>query len=130
MKFCKFGLFSALLMVCLPAVAQTSKKMLVNIPFNFIAEGKSLPAGHYCVENPSHALLSISNDQVGAFMRTDPVESPRKEHRPSLVFLQTGGEYSLIEIWSEGHLGRHVPRSKTKQTLVAEGAKYVEIGAE
>jgi len=47
-KFRKFSLFLALVMaVCLPAVAQTA--MRVNIPFNFIAAGKSLPAGQYMV---------------------------------------------------------------------------------
>jgi hypothetical protein len=133
MKICKLSLFAAVLMgFCLPAVAQTM--MVVNIPFNFIAAGKSLPAGHYKIERIQHdtsrSWLSISDDHVSRFMLTNPVESPKKAHHPSLVFLQAGGEYSLIQVWSEGHFGRDVLKSKVKQTLVAEGAKYVEIGAE
>ena len=46
MKFCKASLFVALLVVaCLPVAAQA--QIQLNIPFNFFAAGKSLPAGHY-----------------------------------------------------------------------------------
>jgi hypothetical protein len=135
MKFCKFTLFSLLIAFCLPAVAQTA--MRVDIPFDFIAAGKSLPAGHYRIQRVQHMDASnwlITNDHVGTFMLTDPIESLGKAHRPSVVFLRADGEYSLIQIWTEEHSGRDVPRSKVKQTLVSEGAKegakYIEIGAE
>lgn len=43
MKFCKFGLFFALLAaMCLPAAAQ---ELHVDVPFTFVAGGKTLPAG-------------------------------------------------------------------------------------
>jgi hypothetical protein len=131
MKFCKFSLFLALVMaVCLPAVAQTA--MRVDIPFNFIAGGKSLPAGHYMVVRVFSRDLSawqIYNDKGGAGFLSNSVQSTQP-HGQSLVFLQEGGAYSLMQIWNGGEFGREVMRSKVKQTLVAEGSKYVEIGAE
>jgi len=105
----------------------------VDIPFNFIAAGKILPAGHYSVVpvfREDRAAWRISNDQASALVLTNSVESPRTEHGRSLVFLQAGGAFSLVEIWDMGHLGREVLRSNVKQTLVAQGGKYVEIGAE
>jgi len=131
MKFCKFSLFVALFAaVCLPAGAQTTLR--VNIPFNFVAAGKSLPAGQYRVrslDRPDNAWV-ISNYQVGAVMLTKRVESPEKIHRPSLVFLQAGGSYSLIQIWNGEHSGRDVPKENVKKTLVAdESGKFVEIAA-
>ena len=133
MKFCKFSLFVGLFAaVCLPAGAQT-QTLKVNIPFNFVAAGKSLPAGQYRVTSlvqPDTAWV-ISNDQVGAVMLTSRVESPQKTHRPSLVFLQAGGAYSLVQFWNEDHSGRDVPKANVKKTLVADqGGKFVEIGAE
>ena len=116
MKFCKFGLLVALFAaVCLPAGAQTALK--VNIPFNFVAAGKSLPAGEYRVTTlaKSDSEWVITNDQVGAVMLTKRVESPEKIHRPSLVFLQAGGSYSLIQIWNGEHSGRDVPKENVKQ---------------
>jgi hypothetical protein len=133
MKFCKFSLFLALVMaVCLPAVAQTA--MRVDIPFNFIAGGKSLPAGRYMVvrvfsgDQAKSWRIYNDKDAVAGFL-SNAVESAQP-HGHSLVFLQEGGAYSLIQIWNGGKFGREVMRSKVKQTLVAEGSKYVEIGAE
>ena len=136
MKFCKVSLFFALLVaVCLPAVAQTA--MRVDIPFNFIAGGKSLPAGHYIVahvfgsDNVAWKISDVSDDHATVGFLSNSVQSSQA-HRPSLVFLQAGGAYSLIQIWTGQKLGREVFRSKVKQTLVSEGVKdkYVEIGAE
>jgi hypothetical protein len=134
MKFCKVSLFFALLgAFCLPAVAQNA--LQVNIPFNFIAAGKSLPAGHYRVVrlSTSSVVWYISDNHTSAIMLTDPAESSQKVHHPSLIFRQAGGTYSLMQIWNE-RSGREVPQVKVKQTLVSKDdskdVKYVEIGAE
>jgi hypothetical protein len=131
MKFCKVTLFFALLVAfCLPVVAQTS--MRVDIPFTFIAGGKSLPAGRYTVApalNSNHTAWRISNDHAAVMVLSDAIES-QQAHRHGLVFLRTGGAYSLTEIWNEGHFGRETLKSNVKQTLVAKGGKYVDIGAE
>jgi hypothetical protein len=133
MKFCTLSLFLALLVAaCLPAAAQTDGLRL-NIPFNFIVLGKTLPAGHYEVKRAlyaNNAAWVICGDQVTATAVTHSVESPRMAHALSLVFLKAGDQYSLVQIWDEEHFGRELPRSNVKQTLVAEGGKYVEIGAE
>jgi len=132
MRLCKVSLFFALLVaVCLPAVAQTGVQL--DIPFNFVAAGKILPAGHYTVVpvfGDDHATWRISNDHDCVMMLTNLAQSPQTAHRPSLVFLHAGEAYSLVQIWPGGHLGREVFRSNVKQTLVAQGGKYVEIGAE
>jgi hypothetical protein len=134
MKFCRVSLFFALLVaVCLPAVGQTA--MRVDIPFNFIALGKSLPAGHYRVARVpnSNSLWYLSDDHNGVIMNTSLVDSTQKAHGPSLVFLRAGGAYSLIQIWN-GNSGVDVPQWKVKQALVSKdeskGDKYIEIAAE
>ena len=137
MKFCKVSLFFALLVaVCLPAMGQTA--MRVDIPFNFVAVGKSMPAGHYRVARygtPSGQMWSISDEQdrTVMIMNTNQAESSQKAHRPSLVFRQAGGTYSLIQIW-DWDSGRDVFQSHVKHTLVSKDEsksdKYVEIAAE
>jgi hypothetical protein len=136
MKFCKVSLFFALLVaLCLPVVGQTA--MRVNIPFNFVAGGKSLPAGRYMVApefSQDLTAWSISNDHLAAMLITNQADSTQQAHRSSLVFLQAGGTYSLVQIWDGKGLGRDTLRSKVKQTLVSKdesnGNKYIEIGAE
>jgi len=134
MKFCKASLFLALLVaVCLPAIAQA--QIHVNIPFNFFAAGKSLPAGHYQVErlfDGNFAAWRLVNDDGQAtVVLTNSVQSLKTEHPPSLVFRNTGTTYSLIQIWTTEHFGRDLPlREKVKTTLIAETDKYVVIEAE
>ena len=133
MKFCKISVFFALLVAaCLPVVGQTAIR--VDIPFNFVAAGKSLPAGHYRVARVpiSKCAWYISNGHISANMLT-LAESTRNSHRPSLVFLRAGGTYSLVKIRTD-YSGWDIPQSKVKQTLVSkDGSKvgdYIEIGSE
>jgi hypothetical protein len=134
MKLCKVSLFIALFVgVCLPALGQ--KTMWVNIPFNFIAAGKSLPAGHYrVVRLPLQGdAWYISNDVTGVSMITNPVDSSRKVHASCLIFRQAGGTYSLMQIWNS-RSGQDVPQQNVKQHLVSQvdskDVQYVEIGTE
>jgi hypothetical protein len=131
MKVFKVSLFFALLVaVCLPAVSQTQVRL--DIPFDFTAAGKSLPAGHYTVAPAwptDHGSWRIYNDHASVVVFTSWVKSPQTSHLPSLVFLQSGVGYSLVQIWPSEHSGLDVVRSKTKQTFVAESGKYVEIAA-
>jgi hypothetical protein len=131
MKFCKVSLFLALLVAaCLPAVAQTALR--VEIPFNFIASGKSLPAGHYNVWRSTDFAWCLSDGHNNVYMITSPIDSSEKAHGPSLLFLRAGGTYSLIQIWDRLS-GVDVQRSKVKQTLVSKDEskhdEYIEIAA-
>ena len=107
MRIWKASLFLFLLMgVCLPAVAQT--QIQANIPFNFLAAGKSLPAGHYAVVrvfDSDEIAWRISNQQGGmAVLLTNSVLSPGKPHQPSLVFHCTGTTCSLSNSGRKGIL--------------------------
>jgi hypothetical protein len=131
MKFCKFSLFFALFAaVCLPAAAQT--RLELNIQFNFVAAGKSLPAGHYSVATGwgDRRAWFISNDHTSVSVLSHAMHSSDTTHGPSVVFFQSGGTYSLVEIWDGTHAGQELLKSNVKQTLVAEGGKYVAIAAE
>ncbi|HXZ32916.1 MAG TPA: hypothetical protein VEH30_11595 [Terriglobales bacterium] len=132
MKCCKISVFLVLFAaVCLPATAQTGIK--VNVPFDFIAAGKTLPAGQYeimPVWNNDNVAWQIFNTQGSAMLLTNSIESPRVAHRPSLVFSQAGERYFLVQIWSTQHFGRQMMLSNTKRTLVADNGQLVEIGTE
>jgi hypothetical protein len=126
-------LFALLVAVTLPAVAQA--QLQVNIPFIFTVAGKALPAGQYRVARVfemNQTVWRVSNWRgVGAMILTNPVESVSRAHPPSMVFLAAGGTYSLVEFWPTAKSGRELLlKPKVKTTILAEGAKYVEIGAE
>ncbi len=138
MKLFKVSLFFALLIaLCLPAVAQT--QLLVDVPFNFVADGRSLPAGEYRV---SRAFLwgddgwRIHGTKGSAAMITNGVQSRGKAHRPSMVFVHTSDGYSLAQIWTSEHDGHELQlRPSVKTIILTEEKKgikspqYVEIAS-
>ena len=131
MKFCKVSLFLALLVaVCLPAVAQTGSRL--DIPFNFMVAGKSLPAGHYTVVpvfKSDDTAWRICSYDACATVLTHAEQSPLAAHHLSMVFLRTGEGYALVQFWPAEHLGRDLTMPKVEHTLMAERDRYVEIGA-
>ena len=133
MKFLKFSLFIALLVAaCLPAAAQT-EQLRLNIPFDFIVKGKTLPAGQYIVKRLGtidDSVWTLQSEQAAAMFLTYPVESRNVSHSPSLTFLRTGDQYSLLQIWDGQHFGRELLRSNVKQTVVADAGQLVVVGAE
>ncbi|SRR5579864_7435424 len=134
----KASLYIALLVaLCLPAVSQST--LLVDVPFNFVAGGQSLPAGEYRV---SRALLwsndgwCIRNSKNSAAMITNEVRSPHKAHRPSMVFVHSSDGYSLAQIWTSEHEGHELQlRPNVKTIILTEEKKsikspqYVEIAS-
>lgn len=117
--------------ICLPAAAQSTLRF--NVPFNFVAGGKLMLAGEYKVaptfgdDNAAWVVVGAGNSVM---LLTNAVQSTTSGHEASLVFLQSGGRFSLVEIWPSEYSGREMLRSKLRQTLIAQGAKYVEVSAE
>jgi hypothetical protein len=131
MKFCKFALFLALLVAAgLPVAAQTELRF--NVPFDFVVAGKTLPAGHYTLVQTfsDQNTWSMLGEQGSATVLTNALDSKKAGHEVSLVFLRQGAQLTLAEIWSSEHYGHDVLRPNIKQTIVAQGAKYVAVGAE
>jgi hypothetical protein len=133
MSFFKTSLFLALLTaVSLPAVAQTQIEL--NIPFNFIVAGKTLPAGHYRVAQVfemNQNVWSLRNEHNSAFISSNPVLSPIAVHRLCLTFWHVDGEYTLARFWPNAHVGHELLlKPKVKGTMLAKGGQFVEIEAE
>jgi hypothetical protein len=137
MKRFKVSLYIALLVaLCLPAVGQ-SKLLVVDVPFNFVAAGRSLPAGEYRV---SRAFLwsddgwSIRSSKHSAAIITNEVRSPNKAHKPSMVFIHTSDGYSLAQIWTSERTGHELQLSPSVKTIILTeeektitSPQYVEI---
>jgi hypothetical protein len=132
-KPCKFTLAIALVAFAfLPAAAQS--RMQVNVPFAFTVNGMTLPAGHYFVHETfgtDNSTWTIDGDRNFAKIITHSVESPVKDHAPSLIFLKVGESYLLTQIWNESHYGRELQLPETKSRVVAEkkSQQYIEIAA-
>ena len=114
---------------CLPLVAQTHK-LLLEVPFNFVVAGKTMPAGRYEVKRVwynDNVTWIVQGEQSGTRIVTTSIESPSVSHSPSLVFIESDGRYALAQIWEGEHSGQAVPGSGVKQAVLAAGCKYFEI---
>lgn len=98
------------------AEAQTGHRFLIDVPFDFIVAGRSLPAGKYTVGrfDPSkpNALMikSVDNRTVRVFLAQRVVGEDQPTTTSSLVFKVREGKLFLYQVWaSEAKDGSQVP---------------------
>ena len=102
------------------ASAGASDRIVVNIPYDFVASGKTLPAGSYIFQRLSDSNyfpLSISSRENGTtvFVQSTEVKEASQSH-PSVDFLVSGDQHFLASIQTAEHVFSFpVSRSITQQ---------------
>ncbi len=105
------------------ASAQTIK-VKADVPFNFIINKATLPAGEYTlmsVGSESGRTLSIrsADKQNQALVLANHVESRTACDKTKLIFNRYGDRYFLSQVWVAGNdSGHQLPRS-SRETEVA-----------
>jgi hypothetical protein len=98
------------------AKAQFSDQLTVTVPFEFVAAGKTLPAGTYRVNrlsgnNLEELVLSGPDNRAGVFVNATEVRSVRAG-KTQVSFEQAGDQHFLSKIETENHVfDIAVPRS-------------------
>lgn len=94
------------------SVTTSAQGMTCRVPFGFVVNGKTLPAGHYNIAN-NDGMLMIRGERDAAIVLGIPADRRfDQSSRARLVFLRTGTRYDLSEIWSPGGDGRIVRQSR------------------
>ena len=119
----------AALVASTAAASSSSRSVVIQIPFDFIIAGKTLPAGQYIVTRSTVAsseglsLKGIDRD-TGVFVLTATLNSNEKQRDSKLVFHRYHDQYFLSEFWVVGEAsGRGVIKSERERTLERELAK-------
>jgi hypothetical protein len=119
-----FAMLSLLLAVAaMSVVAEASGSAYTRIPFSFTVGNKTLPAGEYIVEpyrkDYDRVWLVQSRDgRSTALVNTNSVRSANTQEKGKLVFKESGGEYSLSQIWTAGtNSGRELRVQTPKDEL-------------
>lgn len=96
------------------AHAQMGTRINAQVPFNFVANGKTMPSGECTIQImvKGRTVLSISsgNQHLFAFPIAD--ESPNGSNKVALVFHRYGDRYFLAGIKGAGRIGYELPASK------------------
>src|SRR5580704_6612036 len=89
-------------------VSAQSVTLKAKIPFSFVVDGKSLPAGEYSVRQATSAAMIIQGVDQSASTVTlvSPASAPgSRQEAPRLVFNRYGDQYFLSQIWASGARG-------------------------
>jgi hypothetical protein len=90
-----------------------------DIPFNFHAQQRTLPAGKYVVDQPRTGGLFLIHDRAGhSLFVTAPLMKKANPNHPNLKFARYGDQYVLSEIaMPDSDVGYAVRQSTIEKNL-------------
>jgi uncharacterized protein involved in type VI secretion and phage assembly len=107
------------------ANAQSSNRVVAEIPFQFTVGDRAMPSGKYAVKATStqgNALMIQSADAKRSAIRlTNSIESTRNKERARLVFHRYGERYFLAEVWTgASSTGQQLLKSRREAAIERE----------
>jgi hypothetical protein len=126
---------AAMMMVAataVPAAAQYSGAMKVNVPFNFVVENERMQAGDYTIEKIANGRLRIHNSDgsVSTTFLALPKQGTAAPEKAHFIFHRYGGEYFLAKIWTPGQeVGWEVLQGKLEMELAKKKTTPVETAS-
>src|SRR5262245_14748928 len=106
------SLFGALVGVLVTAgTAAAADELVAKIPFPFVVNGKSFPAGEYRVERATDSssvflIRGENGNRTSALVGTRPsIERSSRNEMPNLQFKKHENEYQLTTVWESENEG-------------------------
>jgi hypothetical protein len=114
--------------------AQSSNRIVADIPFEFTVGDQSLPSGQYAVRaanSQGNALIVQSNDAKSSAMQlTNSIRPNKPKTQARLVFHRYGERYFLAEVWSgSDSTGRQLMKSRQERAIERELASKLAQGS-
>jgi hypothetical protein len=102
--------------------AAEANKLVVNIPFEFSVDYKTMPAGEYTVQTIATAgdslLIQSADGKTSALRPSEATETMKKAATARLVFHRYGERYFLAEVWNETAMeGRRLMKSQNELSI-------------
>lgn len=114
-----------LMMVALTGLvnAQTRAMIKADVPFEFVVNGKVMPAGSCTIQvgGDGHTILAIKSGSEHIFVAPNSTESLNPSEDTSLEFHRYGDRYFLASINREGERrGYELPMGRLENELKAQ----------
>ena len=112
--------------------AQSAPEPLVQslqVPFDFMAGGVSLPAGQYDVlqvGGPDLIMLRSNDGRAIAMVQVIPLSTDPQHSTDKLVFNKYGDKYFLSEVWTTKGAHVHQCLKSRTETALAKGKRTPE----
>ncbi len=114
---------AALALVVTTAASAQTISLKVNVPFNFIVNRASLPAGEYSVQSmdDNGRVLAIRDldTKATSLVISNPCRSRDSASQTKLIFHRYGDRYFLNQIWVEGNNAGHELSTSAREKEVA-----------
>lgn len=113
------------LMMVGESLAQTIR-MKADVPFEFIVNGSTLPAGEYTIQSfgavdGKTLLVGNAGTHQNATVNAIGVESRKPAGKTKLVFHRYGNRYFLAQVWIAGNdRGHELPRSHREAEMAKD----------
>lgn len=118
-------MFLAVVALATAAVsAQSSRRVVANVPFSFVVGDKEMPAGNYGIQPTTlgSGILRITGTEnsKSTVRLTSPIHR-NNSNKGKLVFHRYQDQYFLAEIWSAGESdGRQLVKSSREKAMQRE----------
>src|SRR5262245_8199097 len=106
------ALLGATLLFAAPGTARASEILEFTVPFSFLVNNETFPAGQYTIEegplgNPSVLLIRGMHTPDAAFVTTHEAggQGPKQ---PALQFERHENQYRLTNVWESPHEGQTI----------------------
>lgn len=109
----KAGLLAAAFIVLATGSASASS-LEVEVPFSFVVQGHTLPAGHYLVNDDGGVVQfrGEKGNHASMFVLTIPTSGHDPAgNSPALTFHRHENQYWLTDIWQSATQGREITGS-------------------
>jgi hypothetical protein len=124
-----FMLIGFIMAATFAAPAQTARRIVIKVPFDFMVGKKSLPAGTYTIkqltrDNDKVLLVQSADARTAQVVATNQVERNVESEVAQLDFHRYGDTYFLFRVWTPGvQTGRELTRSQSERLVIREFAR-------
>jgi hypothetical protein len=114
----------ALTAAAVSANAQSVRKVVTDIPFDFIVGDQTMASGEYTLRlttAPDNGLIIQNADGKSEGLRLTFPITPKNRRSARVVFHKYGQRYFLAEVWTgAGDVGRHLMKSRQERAIERE----------
>jgi len=121
MKRAKLVILATLSLAATSLVAQSKPVITANVPFNFMAGRKMLPAGEYRIqtERPNVVLIQSRDSKTNANLTAHSAQNTQMSGVAALRFNRYGDRYFLSQVWTGSDRGQELPKSRAEKEQIA-----------
>lgn len=121
MKRATFVILATLSLASTSLVAQSKPVVTVNVPFNFMAGAKTLPAGEYRIqtERPNLVLIQSRDSKSNTNLTAHSAQDTQMNGVAVLRFNRYGDRYFLSQVWTGSDQGQELSKSRAEKEQIA-----------